>query len=136
MGELQGTKVNRGGLGRKMSESTQVETGQDFIQRIMLWWDATVANNLPAIPVDIDIVHVLIVSHGAFIATLVRTLVQKKIITGMDLEMQPILGPCFNTSVTTIEMGRDKRGVIQKYSDISHLAMPVVQTNADETTQG
>lgn len=132
MGDLQGRKVDRG---RPKLEGMHVESSPDFIQRIMLWWDATIANNLSATPVDIDVVHVLIVSHGAFIATLVRTLFTDDIISSVDLELRDIRS-CFNTSVTTIEMRRDKRGVLKKYSDISHLVMPVVRTNADESPQG
>jgi len=135
MGDLQGVKAGHGMRG-KMSKSTQVETGKEFTERIQLWWDTTIANHLPAIPLDIDIMHVLVVSHGAFIATLVKTLgVERIIVEATDFDLPPTWS-CFNTSVTTIEMGKDKRGVLRTYSDISHLVMPVVQTNVDERPQG
>jgi len=134
MGELQGVTAAHK-RSRPRPESTDIETGKDFMQRILLWWETTIASNLPAIPVDVDTLHVLVVSHGAFIATLVRTLLVEEIVLPVnDFEAPPIWS-CFNTSVTTFEMGRDKKGVLRKYSDISHLLKPVVQTNADETPQ-
>ena len=50
----------------------------------------------------------------------------------MDAAPNVGVGACFNTSVTTIAMQRDGRGVLERYANISHLLAPVVATNADE----
>ena len=90
-----------------------------------------IEQHLPSYPLVSEVQDVLVVSHGAYINTLCHVLVATGVIE-MDPNMR--MGSCYNTSVTVIEMRRDKRGKLIKYSDISHILYTeeVVQANADE----
>ncbi|KAH8117030.1 phosphoglycerate mutase-like protein [Phellopilus nigrolimitatus] len=125
MGEVQGVRV---GQYDKSKLPKYAEAGEVFTRRVLTWWEETIGRHLPSLR-QTALIHILVVSHGAFIATLCRTLVLHRII---DPGSNGRIGSCYNTSVTTIDMRRDKRGTLVNYSDISHLLLPVVEKNADE----
>jgi len=133
MGELQG-KTSKS-YDRKNIPKT-VEPSNAFAERTIAWWEDTIMVLLPSLSSndinDDDIFHVLVVSHGAYIATLCAELVDRGIV---HAEPRMRMGSCFNTSVTVIDMWMNKRGSLQKYSDVSHLLAPVVKKNADELTE-
>ncbi|THH03424.1 hypothetical protein EW145_g6269 [Phellinidium pouzarii] len=127
MGELQGVRV--GGYDRsKLPKS--VETSEAFTRRTLAWWEEAIGQHLPniSIPPGSEPLHVLAVSHGAFIASLCQVLVMAKVI---EAPPDMFFGRCFNTSITTIDMRVDKCGTLLKYCDVSHLAQPALETNAD-----
>lgn len=130
MGALQGV---RAGTYDKKNMPPDVESGEAFALRTLKWWDEAIASELPNIPISTSPYNILVVSHGAYIATLVRALCAAKII-------EPLaglrFGSVYNTSVTIIDMRRDKRGTLVEYADISHLVAPAVANNADEQPQG
>ncbi|KAL5489968.1 hypothetical protein ACEPAI_4801 [Sanghuangporus weigelae] len=129
MGELQGVKI---GQYDKTKLPKSVETGPQFTRRAIEWWMETIERKLPTLPIQPRTYNILIISHGAFIATLTRELVLSK---RLDAAPNVTIGSCFNTSITTIAMRRDGRGVLERYADISHLLMPAVVMNADEIPQ-
>ncbi|KAI5120471.1 hypothetical protein M0805_006491 [Coniferiporia weirii] len=130
MGELQGVRV---GQYDKTKLPKSVETGEAFARRTLKWWEDDIGKYLPTIASGPEPANILVVSHGAFIATLCKSLVAHKIV---QIPPGTGFGVCYNTSVTTLDMGRDKRGTLVRYSDISHLLQPAVETNADEQPQG
>jgi probable phosphoglycerate mutase len=72
---------------------------------------------------------VLIVSHGGLIGTLLQVLRSE---TAMRVEKGVRLTKCLNASITTIEIDtRSAEGKLSGYSDVSHLAGPMVEDNVD-----
>ncbi|KAL0067077.1 hypothetical protein AAF712_005864 [Marasmius tenuissimus] len=115
-------------------------------ERLMNWWDTEVLG-LTKTPVpsrtgpasghssnDVaqqesttaDTHHVLVVSHGGFIGSLVNRLIETgRISSGRT---QPLRGSdfiCFNTSITTVDVDEEGRGNLVKYGDISHMLQAV-----------
>ncbi|KAL5511308.1 hypothetical protein ACEPAH_4524 [Sanghuangporus vaninii] len=129
MGDLQGAKI---GQYDKSKLPKSVETGPQFTRRAISWWMETIEQKLPTLPIQSRVYNILIVSHGAFISTLIRELVLSK---RLDAAPNVAIGPCFNSSITTIAMRRDGRGVLERFADISHLLTPAVASNADEISQ-
>lgn len=101
-----------------------------FRVRTITWFDATV------VPLAASGAHtVLAVSHGAFIATLLRTLFETERFVpadGVDVDRTRI----YNCSVTVLEVRADGGGVVERFGDISHLLTPVTRTNADVAEDG
>lgn len=128
MGVRQGRKYNRDDRGKTHEGE---EPREAFSKRAMEWWHEAIANPLPEYPDNPTPHNILVVSHGAFISMLIRTLCAKGIIEPLD---GCSLGTArvHNTSVTLIEMRRDKRGVLVKYADKSHLEEKAVEYNVDE----
>ena len=130
MGSLQGV---RAGTYDKSKMPPDVESGEVFTRRTLEWWENRIARELPGLPATSSPYNVLVVSHGAYIATLVRALCAAKVI---DAAPGVGFGSVYNTSVTIIDMQRDKLGTLMMYSDIAHLVAPAVAHNADEQPQG
>ncbi|TDL24966.1 phosphoglycerate mutase-like protein [Rickenella mellea] len=129
MGELQGIKVQRGQPARK-EDSLRLEKMPAFTARILSWWQESIVKPLSNLPAGQE-EHVLVVSHGAFIATLVRGLAYSEWIPREGVNGRLV---CLNTSVTTLEMGDDKKWRLVKYADVSHFLKPelAVQINYDD----
>lgn len=109
-----------------------MESGEAFTQRTAEWWNRVIAKHLPEFSETSSPLNVLIVSHGAYITTLVRALCAARIVVPLPGVR---IGSVYNTSVTIIDMRRDRRGKLLEYADISHLAEPAVTHNADEQPQ-
>lgn len=125
MGNLQG-KVYSPGVMTQHSAST--ERPADFAGRAIKWWNSTL-QSLSSLPERDLPYRVLVVSHGGWIQTLVQTLVNSRklrVATGV------VIRSCLNVSITTIEMGGGRKGVVVKFGDISHLITKAVTRNADE----
>ncbi|KAG7092948.1 hypothetical protein E1B28_009250 [Marasmius oreades] len=112
-------------------------------KRVMYWWDTEVLGLMSKpVPPPVALVndngivhehdkythdpsnvhHVLVVSHGGFIGSLVRKLVETGRI--QSLRKTPMRGSnwvCHNTSITTIDVGEDGKGTLVKYADIAHM---------------
>jgi len=131
MGDLQGLTMTRE---RRAKLPKSVEPGDAFANRILGWWDTSVQRPAAGLPARQGTVHVLVVSHGAWIATLVRALAARDT---MDIGREVTVGICHNTSVTIIDVFRNGHAKLIRYSDIAHiLAGPVLSTNADDTQTG
>ena len=94
-----------------------------FAQRVYSWWESKIVRLLSAVPQRSEgPIHILVVSHGAYISTLVRVLLTGNIIIpspGVNLDHR-----YYNTSITTIDLDATGRGVLVKRGDISHLLVP------------
>jgi hypothetical protein len=134
MGELQGRRVGTQ-LGRI---AAGLEPRQDLMSRATSWWqefvNPSVANASDDAGAREDI---LVVSHGGFIHALTQVMLEgNHDLAVAAAEGVAVGGKCFNTSITVVEVDRTSlRGLIVKYSDISHLTEPVVQDNADVVEQ-
>ncbi|EEB92724.1 hypothetical protein MPER_08727 [Moniliophthora perniciosa FA553] len=77
--------------------------------------------------------EVLVVSHGGFIGALVQNLLLTKRVVPLN-ESTIWSWKCYNASITTIDLDKDGKGRLLKYSDISHLgaaSAKVTQVVAD-----
>ena len=144
MGSVQGTNY-RHDKSRPMP--ADCETSEAFTDRALKWWHDTVIHELNAAitaytaehfpsdphpptaahpsklasPLPLP-AHLLVVSHGAYISTLVRALGQ----VGL-LEIAPgfKISGCWNTSVSVVEVYAEIGvGRLVKWADISHLVEP------------
>jgi len=115
--------------------------------RTLQWWTGTIT---PLIPVDPKSdtsdrpPHVLVVGHGAFIRTLMLTLIDYE--PGLlSVEPGTRVGQCFNTAVTTIHLESPSQGTLVRYGDITHIFKQApnvakdpdvrpLKENADDTT--
>lgn len=133
MGALQGARSDRKKeLKSGRLPNPSLEAVGDFVDRTLRWWDTTIAE-LARTTTSQDTTHVLVVSHGAYIATLVHSLIADGIVETGDGGGP---GRCFNTSVTTLEMSRLRQWRLVRYSDISHLLKPAVDSVADDLGDG
>ncbi|RPD66483.1 phosphoglycerate mutase-like protein [Lentinus tigrinus ALCF2SS1-7] len=72
--------------------------------------------------------HILAVSHGGLIGTLVTNLVgSRKLRAGEGVA----IGRCFNASISVVDLYEDGKGVLVSYADTTHLNVDLVQENAD-----
>jgi probable phosphoglycerate mutase len=94
------------------------------------WWKSTLLNHIRNIPEQQSPAHILVVSHGAFIATLVKGLLGARHI-GQDAPGFKI-SRCLNTAICEIEVDDTLKGKLVKWGDIEHLLKPVVESNPDE----
>jgi probable phosphoglycerate mutase len=94
------------------------------------WWKCTLLNQIRNLPDEQSPAHILIVSHGAFIATLVKGLLGARHI-GQDAPGFK-MGRCLNTAICEIEVNETLKGKLVKWGDIGHLVKPVVESNPDE----
>lgn len=130
MGELQGKLLLPSA--RLVTDNT-IETGTAFTTRATSWWNQRALHRTASFPPRDTPYHILVVTHGGFIRTLVKNLIQSR---KARCDEGVVIWKCFNSSVTIIEVGNDRKGIIMKYADISHLGAmaDVVESNADEVT--
>jgi broad specificity phosphatase PhoE len=126
MGDLQGKAVTPTTLA---SQNSSIEKTEQFANRAVKWWNTLILQYLSALPARDTPYQILVVSHGGWIGTLVRTLINsRKLMKADDIT----IGKCLNVSVTKIEMEDNRNGTVTKYGDVSHLVGKFVETNADE----
>ncbi|KAL0565849.1 hypothetical protein V5O48_016169 [Marasmius crinis-equi] len=118
-------------------------------ERTMNWWDTDVLGLTKRPVPSLDLPnhlnekekekqhHVLVVSHGGFIGSVVRRLIG----TGRVSGARPQDWKCFNTSITTIDVDESGRGTLVKYADIGHMLKAVregrvVENNVDVPLEG
>ncbi|KAG1741982.1 hypothetical protein EDB19DRAFT_688599 [Suillus lakei] len=127
MGEVQGKKwpVDMKGL-------SSIETDEALVQRCIAWYNRVIipyvsSATKPDAP-EGQCRNILVLSHGAFIATLFRIMISSDYVmcpAELKLRGLPTLG---NTSISVVEYRAVSRGKhrkveadILKYGDISHL---------------
>ena len=129
MGEQQGLSVAAGAAIR-----CPIESEGDLLQRIMSWWNSIVAHIASPGPRS-DPYNLLVVTHGRFLKTLIRGLVNsgKAELRDKAVELRSLP----NCSVTLLEIRETGVVEIVKYGDIEHmrkeqLDQNIVRVNVDE----
>ncbi|KAI0636623.1 phosphoglycerate mutase-like protein [Trametes polyzona] len=133
MGDWQGANVHNRG-----PAPPNLEPVADFAARSVGWWHTTIARLAQRKAAALassaegdgafEPAHVLVVSHGGLIGTLVTSLVgsrELRVAEGVRLTR------CFNASISVVEVEQDGRGVLVSYADTTHLDVGLVQENAD-----
>lgn len=131
-GDLQGTAGTRFALA---SDSHAIERADAFNSRATNWWNNTLLPYLSSQPQRDSPYEILMMSHGGFIGTLVRSLIKEKQLSKPE---GVFIGQCFNVSVTKIEMEDNQKGEVVQYGGLSHLLgvkQTVIESNADENIQ-
>ncbi|TFK30206.1 phosphoglycerate mutase-like protein [Coprinopsis marcescibilis] len=141
MGNLQGLEFTKERV-RSIAKDDTIESKEELSKRGIDWWKSTI---IPlAIPQtrsgenSIETVEVLAVSHGAFILTLLNSMLQEGLAT---YAYQLPLAQCLNTSISILELeSLEAPAVLVKHADIGHLLKPrvqeVVQDNVDDVAIG
>lgn len=116
-----------------VSADNTLESSPFFAARAVTWWNRTILQRTESLPQENRPYHILVTSHGGFIATLVQTLIQSR-----KLRCAPgvVIWRCVNSSVAVIEVDETQKGVVIQYGDASHLEDAklegAVESNADE----
>lgn len=135
MGEFQGKQIQRKFKWPVGGSDTTVEPADVFVSRTVSWWKKTLQRTAALEARDTPY-HILVTTHGGFINTLVKTLIQSKRAT---LTKGVVIWRCYNTSVTILEVQHDEKATVLQYGEIGHLTgkkAAVVETNADEVDVG
>ncbi|KAI0362498.1 phosphoglycerate mutase-like protein, partial [Trametes cingulata] len=142
MGDWQGGSVHNRG-----NPPPNLEPIVDFMARSVKWWNETLTKHAQRKTAELKTLestqngiegkegqpafepaHILVVSHGGLIGTLVTNLVgSRKVRAAEGVE----IGRCFNASISVIEIHEDGKGVLVSYADTTHLNVDLVQENAD-----
>ncbi|KAG5715689.1 putative phosphoglycerate mutase [Termitomyces sp. T112] len=130
MGELQGKTQTT-----KFQAATVVKTmesGAFFAARAETWWMKDILHDAALLPPRGDPYHILVISHGGFIGTLMRSLIHSR---RVSCAPGVVVQRCLNTSVTIVDIDHTGLGVIIQWADTSHLndsSSENLKENADE----
>lgn len=94
----------------------------------MNWWDTSILRYLSRQQARNTPYHILVVSHGGLIGTLISALLEQN---RLRIAEGVFVRKCFNVSITRVEMDDNVTGTVVKYGDISHLVGKVIETNVD-----
>ncbi|KAL1762132.1 histidine phosphatase superfamily [Schizophyllum commune] len=134
LGDLQGKPVGT----RYTPNDPLLESHEKLGQRALAWWDRHIVAPTKSQDSDAKPTIVLLVSHGGFIGTLIKTLTNNgraSMAPGVTIDKRAL-----NASITTVEIDRAAdgkiRGLVTRYADTAHLdkaeGVEVLQSNADE----
>jgi len=116
MGELEGKRARKGASLVAMVDQ-KLETAVAFKRRAVSWWNQ---NILGSTINEENPRNILVTTHGGFIVTLVRELIEnKKAWCGEGV----VIWKCLNTSVSVLEVFEDKTAVVVQYGDVTHLRL-------------
>jgi len=124
MGDMQGkTRA-------QITSRANIEPIERFVGRALDWWDIEIMPLLSTRQAGEEPLHILAVSHGAFIAQFVNSgLIQTR---GFNSDGDITSGRrVYNTSISVIEVQEDGMGFIPMYADIKHLLRRGAEDNAD-----
>jgi probable phosphoglycerate mutase len=115
MGDLQGRvwEKDRGQIVKKRKqEIVEPESPRSVKERAVKWWNEAIIGTTAS--------YVLVVSHGAWIRTLVQGLLEDR---SVRAELGVTVGRCLNTgvSIVSIPRGERGRGELLQYGNIAHL---------------
>lgn len=139
-GLLQGRKRFKSDAERKAWKDDSAETISAFEARTFSWWEKTLLRDISQLSARDTAYDILVVTHGGFISTLVRSLMQTKKLKSAakrELEASSIVWNCPNTSVTIIDVEQQEVGIsaaeLVQYAGIEHLKLEsnLVQNNVD-----
>ena len=126
------SSVGDGGEGVRPGELASEDS--DTLPRVVRESDSDLTCTSGAVAdADADLefepVHILAVSHGGLIGTLVTNLLgSRKLREGEGV----VVGRCFNASISVVDLYEDGKGVLVSYADTTHLNVDlVVKENAD-----
>jgi broad specificity phosphatase PhoE len=124
MGDLEGKTREQ------IKSRANIEPIALFVGRGLDWWDFELMPLLSIRQAGEEPLHILAVSHGAFIAQFVNSgLIQTRGYSGSDITSGHRVN---NTSISVIEVQEDGTGFIPMYADIKHiLRQPGAGNNAD-----
>lgn len=131
MGVMEGRKYGRSSMTTRATWSDEgAETPNDFKGRGFAWWEELVQMLLGLKDRD-EPYNVLAVSHGGFIGTLVRQLIQTQNVR--NERMLVVQRTLLNCSISLIELNDDGEGLLVKYSDVEHMndGAGLIQDNVD-----
>ncbi|TBU65475.1 phosphoglycerate mutase-like protein [Dichomitus squalens] len=77
---------------------------------------------------DFEPVHILAVSHGGLIGSLITNLIGSRKLQAAE---GVAVGWCFNASISVIDIDETGKGVLVSYADTTHLDGDVLEHNAD-----
>ena len=86
------------------------------------------AGDAELLELDFEPAHILAVSHGGLIGTLVKGLLGSRKVCAAE---GVVVGRCFNASISVVELDARGRGVLVSYADTMHIDGELVQENAD-----
>ena len=86
------------------------------------------AGNAELLELDFEPAHILAVSHGGLIGSLVKNLVGSRKLQAAE---GVGVGMCFNASISVIDVDETGKGVLVSYADTTHLDGGVLERNAD-----
>lgn len=120
MGNLEGKK---GGVTGPLREDKTVEPASAFAKRTIDWWNREVVNwcRPRAAIVTKDYAgprDIVVTTHGGFITALVQTLLGSR---KARLDEGVVVGRCYNTSVTEIDILANGKGIIRSFGRMDHL---------------
>jgi probable phosphoglycerate mutase len=118
MGEMEGKPAKSRARHLIAAADTTVEDAATFITRTVSWWEKIILKRTASLTPRSDPYNILVVTHGGFIGTMVRNLIQAK---QMKCKQGVVIWRCANTSVTVIEVDRNRQGTVVKYGDTSHM---------------
>ena len=132
MGEMEGQPTRPHTMQLVAAADSTVEDATSFISRTVSWWDKVILAGMESLPPKSDPYNILAVTHGGFIGTMTRNLIQSR---RVKCARGVVVWRCANTSVTLIELDGSSQGTLVKYGDITHMKKEnrdVPDTNADE----
>ncbi|KAI0807774.1 hypothetical protein C8Q74DRAFT_1229241 [Fomes fomentarius] len=151
MGDWQG-----GSIAKRLDPPPNLEPIVDFMARSVKWWNESIlrhvqrnaselesklkllsaqapeptntAADISGLELDFEPVHILVVSHGGLIGSLVTNLIGSRKVRAAE---GVTISRCFNASISVVELYPDGKGVLLSYADTTHLNGDLVQDNAD-----
>jgi len=126
LGDWQGRKIDRRG-----TAPANIEMTYTLIERAVGWWDSAIVGYAASLRAGEreGPAHVLAVSHGAFIVTLVTNLISSgKVRCAEGVRV----GRCWNTSISVVELDEHGVGTLVTFGDTTHLKVDLVEVNVDE----
>ncbi|KAG6837275.1 hypothetical protein H0H93_012280 [Arthromyces matolae] len=134
MGEMQGkTQITKLQAAAESPRVDRMESSAWFAARAESWWIKDILEGTALLPSRCEPYHILVTSHGGFIGTLTRSLIQSK---KASCAPGVVIQRCLNTSVTIIDVHDGGIGIIRQWADTSHLKLKdvdeVLKENADE----
>ncbi|OCH86900.1 phosphoglycerate mutase-like protein [Obba rivulosa] len=126
LGDWQGRKVEGRGVA-----PPNIEMSSAFVERATAWWETTIVGYTRLLRPEAreGPAHVLAVSHGGFIGTLITNLISSgKVRCAEGVRV----GRCWNTSISVVELDEHGTGTLVRYGDVAHLKVNLVEENVDE----
>ena len=121
LGNLQGNGIEllRSGRLEHMLDDT-AESADQFAGRTVQWWNQTIVPlaRTKILPSTGPPQHILVVTHGGVIRTLLQSLTVGKNVTGESV----VIGKCSNSSITIVDTESNGKGRVVQFNDTAHLA--------------
>jgi probable phosphoglycerate mutase len=129
LGDLQGQALSQ--ITPDAYRGPTVERVDAMESRAIKWWkDAIVKQITKTSTGTVAPQHILVVSHGGFIGTLIRGLLGGRHISQGTVTS---IGRLLNTAVTEIEVEPTAgKGKLIRFGDVTHLSKSVIFLNSDE----